>query len=87
MACQTNRTMFHSHIEAFDKGLLLRGKVRIVQHCDRVQRLLVRRFVLDVFREGLLLPTVVDRVASGDIAVKSSGQVLYRARLWFAVHC
>ena len=87
MEIQDPETRDESHIEAFDKGLLLRGKVRIVQHCDRVQRLLVRRFVLDVFQEGLLLlPRVVDRVASGDIAVESGGQVLYRARLWFAVH-
>ena len=84
---QDPETRDEIRIETSDKRLLLRSKVRIVQHRNRIQGLFVRRFVLDVFREGLLLlPRVVDRVASGDIAVESGGQVLYRARLWFAVH-
>jgi len=83
---QNPKTRDESHIQASDKGLFLRGEVGIVQHRDRIQRLL-RRFVLDVFREGLLLASgVVDRMAPGDIAVESGGYVLECARLRFAVH-
>jgi hypothetical protein len=42
MEIQNPQTRGESHVETPDKGLLFRGKVRIVQHRNR-------RFVLDVF--------------------------------------